>query len=54
MPTTRIKDFETDYITVLHERHQDVLDTLRAGKIDDNVMETLKNVCIEVAKKFEK
>ncbi|MBQ7490395.1 MAG: F0F1 ATP synthase subunit alpha [Bacteroidales bacterium] len=54
VPTTRIKDFETDYITVLHERHQDVLDTLRAGKIDDNVMETLKNVCIEVAKKFEK
>ena len=54
VPVNRIRDFEVDYLNVLHETHQDVLDILKSGKIDDNVMETLKNVCIEVAKRFEK
>ena len=54
VPVNRIRDFEVDYLNVLHETHQDVLDILKSGKIDDNVMETLKNVCVEVAKKFEK
>ncbi|MCQ2286476.1 MAG: F0F1 ATP synthase subunit alpha [Bacteroidales bacterium] len=54
VPTTRIKDFEVDYLNTLHERAQDTLDILKSGKIDDNVMETLKTICQEVAKKFEK
>ena len=53
VPTNRIKNFEADYIQTLHENNQDILDTLKSGKIDDSIMETLTAVCKQVAKKYE-
>ena len=54
VPTNRIRNFETDFIQTMHEQRQDVLDTLRSGKIDDAIMNTLTEVCLEVCKKYEK
>jgi F-type H+-transporting ATPase subunit alpha len=54
VPTNRIKNFETEYIQTMHDEHQDVLDTLRSGKIDDSIMQTLEAACKEVCKKYEK
>ena len=53
VPTNRIKMFEADYIQTLHESHQDILDILKSGKIDDDIMQRLTAVCKEVAKKYE-
>ena len=53
VPTNRIKNFEADYIQTLHENHQDILDTLKSGKIDDDIMKSLTEVCKQVAKKYE-
>ena len=53
VPTNRIKNFEADYIQTLHENHQDILDVLKSGKIDDDIMKSLTEVCKQVAKKYE-
>ncbi len=54
VPVNRIRNFETEFISTMHEQHQDVLDQLRSGKIDDDIMQTLENICHEVSKKYEK
>jgi F-type H+-transporting ATPase subunit alpha len=54
VPVNRIKDFEADYLQELHENHQDVLDTLNKGIIDEAIMKQLEKVCKEVAIKYEK
>ena len=54
VPTNRIRNFETEYLQTMREQHQDVLDTLRSGKIDDSIMQTMEAVCKEVSRKYEK
>ena len=54
VPTNRIRNFETEYIQTMHDEHQDILDTLRSGKIDDSIMQEMEAVCKNVCKKYEK
>ena len=54
VPVNRIRNFETEFIATMHEQHQDVLDTLKSGKIDDSIMQTMEAACHEVSKKYEK
>jgi hypothetical protein len=37
----------------MHSNHQDVLDTLAKGVINDEIMQQLTDACAEVAKKYE-
>ncbi len=53
IPIANIRNFETEFIHFMHEKHQDTLDILRSGKIDDAVMQTLQEACAEAAKKYE-
>lgn len=53
IPIANIRNFETEFIHFMHERHQETLDILRSGKIDDTVMQTLQEACAEVSKKYE-
>jgi len=53
VPVNRIKDFEVDYLQTLHISHQEVLDTLRKGVIDEEIMRELEKVCREVSLKYE-
>ena len=53
VPVANIRNFETEYLSFLREKHKDTLDTLASGKIDDAIMQTLTDVCKEVAKKYE-
>ncbi|MCQ2284741.1 MAG: F0F1 ATP synthase subunit alpha [Bacteroidales bacterium] len=52
IPISNIRNFETEFIHYMHENHQDVLDTLNSGKIDDDVMKKLQDACAEVSKKY--
>ncbi len=53
IPINNICNFETAFIHHMHEIHQDILDTLKSGKIDDEIMQKLQDACKEVSVKFE-
>ena len=52
VPTNKIKEFETEFISFLHQKHQDVLDQLGAGKLTDQIKDTLKAVTADLSKKY--
>jgi F-type H+-transporting ATPase subunit alpha len=53
VPVDRVKEFEAEYLGLLAAQHQDILDGLRAGKLDDNITETLEKVCLNLAAKYK-
>ncbi len=53
VPVSNIRNFETEFISYMHSNHQDILDTLAKGVIDDGIMQQLTAACAEVAKKYE-
>jgi F-type H+-transporting ATPase subunit alpha len=53
VPLDKVAEFEKLFINYLRGKHQsDVLDVLRTGKIDDDVMAKLKNAAAEVTSKY--
>ena len=53
VPLDKVAEFEKLFINYLRGKHQaDVLDVLRSGKIDDDVMSKLKNAAAEIAAKY--
>ena len=53
VPRDKVAEFEKLFIQYLHAKHQaDVLDVLRGGKIDDDVMAKLKSAAAEIAGKY--
>ena len=54
VPVNKIKEFETDYISFLHSKHQDVLDSLAKGKLSDEITNTLKSVAKELSSNIKK
>ncbi len=53
VPVNKIKEFEKDYLEFLNAKHIDVLDALKAGKLTDEVTETLTAVCKELSSKYK-
>ena len=53
VPVESVKEFEKDYLVYLRAKHGDVLETLKAGKLTDEVTDTLEKAAKEVAAKFE-
>ena len=53
VPVANIRNFETEFISYMHSNHQDLLDTLAKGTINDEIMQQLTDACAEVAKKYE-
>ena len=52
VPVNKIKDFEKEFLSFLHAKHQDTLDDLSSGKINDNITSVLKKVASELSKKY--
>ncbi len=52
VPVNKVKQFEEEYIAYLNTKHRDVLDTLKAGKLTDEVTDTLRKVCADLASKY--
>ncbi len=52
VPTKKVKEFESEFIAFLHNKHQDVLDALAAGKLSDDITDTLRAVCADLSKKY--
>lgn len=49
----KVKAFESEFMTQLKAQHQDVLDLLRAGKLTDEVTDTLAKTAKDLASRFE-
>jgi len=54
VPVENVREFEKDYLEFLKAKHRDVLDTLKAGKLTDEVTDTLTNVAKELSAKYKK
>ncbi len=52
VPVNKIKEFEKEYLTFLNAKHRDVLDTLKSGKLTDEVVATLTAVAKELSGKY--
>ncbi|WP_037318422.1 F0F1 ATP synthase subunit alpha [Salegentibacter sp. Hel_I_6] len=54
VPVEKVKEFERDYLEYLNAKHRDMLDTLKAGKLTDEVTDTLVSVAKELSAKYKK
>jgi F-type H+-transporting ATPase subunit alpha len=52
VPVNKIKEFERDYIEFLNAKHRGILDTLKSGKLTDEVTDTLVAVCKDLTGKY--
>ena len=52
VPVTKVKEFERDFIEYLNAKHRDTLDTLKVGKLTDEVIEVLSKVAKDLAAKY--
>ncbi|MGB5942587.1 MAG: F0F1 ATP synthase subunit alpha [Leeuwenhoekiella sp.] len=54
VPIDKVKEFERDYLEYLNAKHRDVLDTLKSGKLTDEVTDTLTAVAKDLSAKYQK
>src|SRR5690606_714564 len=52
VPVDKIKEFEKDFRECRNAKHRDVLDALKAGKLTDEVTNTLTAVCKDLTQKY--
>jgi F-type H+-transporting ATPase subunit alpha len=52
VPIDKIKEFERDYLELLNVKHRSTLDTLKAGKLTDEVIDTLTAVAKDLSSRY--
>lgn len=52
VPVHKVKEFEKDYLMFLNAKHKNVLADLKAGKLTDEITNTLKEVAKEISAKY--
>jgi F-type H+-transporting ATPase subunit alpha len=52
VPVNKVRAFESEYLDYLDAKHRDILDQLKAGKIDDSITSVLENVAKELSAKY--
>lgn len=52
VPVNSVKEFEKDYLIYLNAKHKNVLTDLKAGKLTDEITDTLKLVAKEISAKY--
>jgi len=53
VPVNKVKQFEAEYLGLLEAKHKDTLETLRAGKLTDEVTATLEAVAKDLSSKYK-
>lgn len=54
VPVNKVKEFEKDYLEYLDVKHRGVLDQLKAGKLTDEITDTLTAAAKEISAKYKK
>lgn len=52
VPVNKVKAFEEEYLAYLNNKHRNILDDLKAGKLTDEVTDTLEQVCADLVSKY--
>jgi len=52
VPVNKIKEFEKEYISFLHSKHQNTLDDLAGGKLTEEIKSTLEAVASDLSSKY--
>jgi F-type H+-transporting ATPase subunit alpha len=52
VPVNKVKEFERSYIDFLNNKHRDVLDALKACKLDDTITDVLEKVAKDLSAKY--
>ena len=52
IPVEKIKEFESEFIRALNDKHSDTLSTIKQGKLTEEVTGTLEKVCADIVAKF--
>ncbi len=53
VPINRVKEYENELLALLEAQNEDLLTSLRSGKLDSDVTDALKKVAVDLAKKYE-
>ncbi|MDN5212677.1 F0F1 ATP synthase subunit alpha [Fulvivirgaceae bacterium BMA12] len=53
VPINKVKEYENELLALLEAQHEDLLASLRSGKLDGDVTDTIKKVAADLAKKYE-
>ncbi|MGI8891993.1 MAG: F0F1 ATP synthase subunit alpha [Bacteroidia bacterium] len=53
VPINKIKEFETDYLTLLESQHKQTLDNIRQGKFSDDEINVLDSVARDMINKYK-
>jgi len=54
VPINKVKEFEVEYLSVLEASHKETLNSLKVGKLTDEIVETLTKVIKEVSANYGK
>lgn len=50
VPVEKVKGFEAEFLMEMTSKHQDTIDVLGSGKLDESAIEVVRQVAIEIAK----
>ncbi|MEQ8469974.1 MAG: F0F1 ATP synthase subunit alpha [Marinoscillum sp.] len=52
VPETKVKAFEAEFLTIMRNSHKDVLESLRAGKLEESSTDTITTVAKDLAARY--
>ncbi len=52
VPVNKVREFEEEFLSMMRNAHQGVLDQLRAGKLTDEITSTIESVAKDLAAKY--
>lgn len=53
VPVNKVREFEREMLDLMRAQHKDVLAALKAGKLTDEVTDTIESVCADLVKNYE-
>jgi F-type H+-transporting ATPase subunit alpha len=53
VPVEKVKEFERDFLEMMNAKHRDVLDTLKGGKLTDEVIDVLTTVAADLSARYK-
>lgn len=54
VPVDKIKEFETEFLDFMEARHPKVLSSLKVGKLNEDITDTLENVSKDLSAKYKR
>lgn len=53
VPIDQVKDFEENFLEIIETKHNQILEAIKKGEINDDITKTLENIAAEVALKYK-